>query len=166
MWRWLQGWWRRRSNSARGKPRKPIKAEFEKTGLAKAGSQSRGQFGEALAAEFLQSKSLRVLARNVRCAMGELDLVCQDGDEIVFVEVKTRSSSDYGEAWEFVDEAKQARLIKAARYYCYQQNVSDQNLRFDIVEVILEVLTKKQTSLRWWPNAFDASEEQDFYMDP
>jgi putative endonuclease len=68
-----------------------------------------GRFGEQLAVGHLETAGLEILARNWRCRQGELDIVARDGSQLVFVEVKTRSSRAFGSPAEAVDRAKSAR---------------------------------------------------------
>jgi putative endonuclease len=77
----------------------------------------RGADAEATAAGFLESRGLKVLARNYRCRLGEIDLVARDGDTTVFVEVRQRASSAFGGAAASITASKRARLLKAARHY-------------------------------------------------
>ena len=97
-----------------------------------------GRWGERAAARFLRGKGYRILLRNVRIGAGEIDLVCRQREILVFVEVKTRSSSDYGAPAEAVDAGKRARLIRAAYAYLEELGRDDVSYRFDIVEVLVE----------------------------
>jgi putative endonuclease len=76
-----------------------------------------GQSAESCAADFLQARGLKLVARNWRCRFGEIDLVMQDGATLVFVEVRLRSRSDFGGAAASVTPAKQKKLLAAARQY-------------------------------------------------
>lgn len=76
-----------------------------------------GKFAENRAEKLLVAAGLRILDRNYRCRQGEIDLVAQDGDTLVFVEVRSRSRQDYGSAAESITTAKQRRIIAAARQY-------------------------------------------------
>ena len=78
---------------------------------------SRGAEAEAMAAAFLERKGLRVLARNYRCRLGEIDLVVRDGDTTVFVEVRQRASQAFGGAAASITAKKRGRLVRAARHY-------------------------------------------------
>ena len=77
-------------------------------------AQERGRAGEALAAAYLELVGCRVVARNVRLAGVEVDLVVDDGPSRVLVEVRLRSRGDYGGAAETLDRNKRARLMRAA----------------------------------------------------
>src|SRR5687767_2893764 len=93
-----------------------------------------GKEGENLAAEFLQKKGFAIVARNYRYKHAEIDLIVKKDDFIVFVEVKTRSYSFYGEPEAFVDSRKAATVLRAAEQYTYD-NKYEGNIRFDIVSV-------------------------------
>lgn len=81
-------------------------------------SRSRfGAAGEALAAEYLERKGYRIVDRNVRISVGELDLIARKGRELVFVEVKARASHAYGTPEEAVTRTKQQHLIRASQAY-------------------------------------------------
>jgi len=101
-------------------------------------NRSKGSEGESIAADYLAHQGFRILARNYRYDHGEVDLVCEDGDELVFVEVKTRTSRIFGEPEESVTESKQEQLRKVAEGYCQELLLDDKFYRFDIVTVMLE----------------------------
>ncbi len=111
-----------------------------------------GRWGEREAARFLRRKGYRVLLRNVRIGGGEIDLVCRHGNVLVFVEVKTRSSTAGGEPAEAVDAGKRARLVRAAYAYLEELGREDVTYRFDIVEVLAEPRSRSQVRLH--PDAF------------
>ncbi len=91
--------------------------------------------GEAAARDYLILKGYKILDINWRYEKCELDIVCEVDKLIVFVEVKTRSNTDFGTPAEFVGAAKQAKLIEGAEAYLEQKN-RDQEIRFDIIEVL------------------------------
>jgi len=93
-----------------------------------------GKEGEDLAADFLQKKGYQVVMRNYRYKHAEIDLIVKKDSFIVFVEVKTRSYSFYGEPEAFVDSKKTATILTAAEQYTYE-NKYEGNIRFDIVSV-------------------------------
>lgn len=76
-----------------------------------------GRWGEDVACQFLQRKGLRIVARNVRTPLGEIDCIAQRGRDLYFVEVKTRTTSVMGRAVEQIPWHKQKRLIRLAQYY-------------------------------------------------
>ena len=98
----------------------------------------RGARGEKLARRFLRSHGYKILYRNFRaCGGGEIDIVCRDGDTLVFVEVKTRSDEDFGRPIEAVDRQKQLRVSKGGLAWLRLLDNPDIVFRFDVVEVLL-----------------------------
>jgi putative endonuclease len=100
-------------------------------------TRERGTRGESLAAEFLEMNGIRVLARNYRYQRGEIDLIALDGDELVFVEVKTRRTTAYGEPEEAVTPKKQAQLRSVAEGYLLEHDIEGGSCRFDVVTVMI-----------------------------
>jgi putative endonuclease len=98
-------------------------------------SRSRGQWAEDQARAHLERHGLRLLQRNFRCRLGELDLIMADGAVVVFVEVRFRSGSDFGAGFETVTRAKQRRLISAARAFLARHGSDRTPCRFDVVSV-------------------------------
>lgn len=97
--------------------------------------QALGRRGEDLAAAQLVRDGYRVLDRNYRCRLGEIDLVARDGESVVFVEVKTRSSRAFGTSAEAVSPSKQARLLRLADCYLRERGMDSPPCRFDVVAV-------------------------------
>lgn len=96
----------------------------------------RGAQAEAFAADWLEARGLKLLARNVRFRYGEIDLVMDDGGTIVFVEVRYRAREDYGGAAASVNAAKRARMQRAIRgYLAANPAAARRNLRADVVAV-------------------------------
>ena len=79
--------------------------------------KTKGDAAERVAEAYLAKQGLKVVARNWRCRHGELDLICRDGAMLVFVEVRSRASSQFGSAADSITPHKQARLIAAAQLY-------------------------------------------------
>ena len=77
----------------------------------------QGALAEQWAAHFLQQHGLQLLAKNYRCRLGEIDLIMQDGDSLVFVEVRLRSNPAFGGAAASIDKHKQQRIIRTAQHY-------------------------------------------------
>ena len=96
-----------------------------------------GKRGESLAAELLRLKGYRILAENYRIQRAEIDLIAQQGEVMVFVEVKTRSTARFGPPELSVDRKKRAILTDAAGYYCYEQE-HEGEMRFDIISIVYE----------------------------
>jgi putative endonuclease len=95
-----------------------------------------GKRGEAIAADHLVSAGLTILERNWRCRQGEIDLVARDGDELVFVEVKTRTSVAFGHPLEAITVAKLARLRRLAGAWCDEHPGVHARLRIDAIAII------------------------------
>jgi putative endonuclease len=96
-----------------------------------------GQAGEALAADTLTEQGYTILTRNYRTPYGEIDLIAQHGDTLVFVEVKLRRSGVFGPPQAAVTIAKQRHLRLAAQYYLIQKRATDTKVRFDVVAITL-----------------------------
>jgi putative endonuclease len=101
-----------------------------------AAKDELGKRGEAIAAAHLVAAGLEVIDRNWRCAQGEIDLVVRDGREVVFVEVKTRSSARFGHPLEAITAAKLARLRRLASAWCEAHPGIANAIRIDAVAVI------------------------------
>jgi len=116
-------------------------------------SQDRGAAGEAAAERFLRRLGYRILERNYSMRGGEIDLIALDRGTIVFVEVKTRSRSDFGSPFEAVGAAKQRRIETAAAHYRVKRRLYGRNFRYDIVAVWWEESGLRCELIR---NAFEA----------
>lgn len=90
---------------------------------------------ELQAMHYLEKQGMKILQRNFRCHMGEIDLIAQDGACIVFVEVKYRTSSRYGSPFEAVNARKQTTIRKVAQYYLLGRKQLDCPVRFDVVGI-------------------------------
>jgi putative endonuclease len=97
-----------------------------------------GRWGENLAAAHLESNGYELLARNWRCARGEIDLVAQIGETIAFVEVKTRRGRAFGPPEEGVTRDKAKQLLKLGQDYIDQHGLQDAEWRIDLVAVELD----------------------------
>ena len=92
-----------------------------------------GDFGEKMACSYLEEQGITVLKKNFHARCGEIDIIAKDGEIIVFAEVKTRLSKNYGTPAEFVDFRKQEKIIQTALYYLGND---DTDMRFDVIEVM------------------------------
>jgi putative endonuclease len=99
---------------------------------------SLGKIGEKEAVRYLKKRGYRILDRNFRTPLGEIDIVAQDGNQLVFIEVKTRSSDAFGEPFEAVHKSKQRRLKRLALLYIKQRGKEDMPVRFDVVSVKID----------------------------
>ncbi len=97
--------------------------------------QALGKSGENLAVAELERRGYAILARRYRTDRGEIDIVAQDGDTLVFVEVKARASSEFGTAAEAVTRRKQLQVIAMARVYLAFERREDVPCRFDVVAI-------------------------------
>jgi putative endonuclease len=111
-----------------------------------------GELGERAARRQLQRQGLKFLTANFRSERGEIDLVLRDDDCLVFVEVKTRSSEDWGRPASAVDRKRRRRLSRAALDYLRLLRKPQVKMRFDVVEVLLE--DGKVREIRHLPNTF------------
>ena len=106
-----------------------------------------GRKGEKAVEQFLKKSGLKILHRNFQTPFGEADLIAQDKDEIVFIEVKTRSSNAYGSGVEAVGKGKKERYYKIAKYYGLQTG-EEPNVRFDVAELNADM------EINYYKNAF------------
>jgi putative endonuclease len=112
-----------------------------------------GQEGESAAEQYLRNKGYRILARNVRSSVGELDLVAEDGQVLVFVEVKARRTDAFGGAIHAVHQRKQEKLIQLAAQYLARHHLKDRPCRFDVV--LLQGTNAEASRIEHIENAFD-----------
>lgn len=112
---------------------------------------SKGVLAEQLAAHYLQQRGLKLLAQNYRCRAGEIDLIMQDDDTLVFVEVRLRSNPAFGGAAGSIDRRKQQRIIRTAQHYLATLSLLPP-CRFDAL--LLE--DTEGNTAQWLKNAFEA----------
>ncbi len=112
-----------------------------------------GAFGEEKAARFLRRKGYRIIERNFRCRMGEIDLIARQGEVLAFVEVKLRRDDRFAEAREFVTAAKQRRILAAASMYLSRCG-EDLQPRFDVIEVYAPEGERGPVTINHLENAF------------
>jgi len=119
--------------------------------------KSLGQEGEAAAEQYLRRKGYRIVARNLRSQLGELDLVAEDGRVLVFVEVKARRTGAFGGAIYAVHQRKQEKLIQLAALYLARHHIKDRLCRFDVV--LLQGVGDGPAQIEHIQNAFEVSGE-------
>ncbi len=119
-----------------------------------AGHLDLGRQGENAAAQLLESKGLRILERNLRLGRLELDLVCQDGDTLVFVEVKTRAEGSLATPAEGLTAQKRSRLLRAAQAYLSKHDLWHRPCRLDLVAVLFRA--GQVQHIEHTPDAFQA----------
>lgn len=101
-----------------------------------AAKDALGRRGEEIAARYLASRGLAIVERNWRCPQGEIDVIARDGGELVFVEVKTRSSVAFGHPLESITPVKLARLRRLAAAWCDAHPGGHDTIRIDAIAVI------------------------------
>ncbi len=106
-----------------------------------------GKKGERLVVRYIKKRGMRVLHTNLRTPFGEADVIAQDKDEIVFIEVKARTSSSFGTPREAVGKVKQERYYKIAQWYGAQHG-EEPNARFDVAEM------NENDEITYFENAF------------
>lgn len=108
----------------------------------KAARQGLGRTGERLAMERLIAQSYQIIERNFRCRYGEIDLIAEEGTDLVFIEVKTRRGTSHGLPEDAVTLAKQRKLIQVATYYLDLHTYAERSWRIDVVAVQLSASGK------------------------
>ena len=115
-----------------------------------------GRWGESAAADFLRKKRYKIVGMGYRTRMGEIDIIAENREYIVFAEVKMRRSASFAEAKEYVGAEKQRRIIAAAKSWL-MQNETEKQPRFDVLEVYApEGTDTKKPVINWIENAFFA----------
>lgn len=118
--------------------------------------QRLGQGGELYVAKYLKNEGYRILAKNYRCKVGEIDIIARDGKELVFIEVKTRSGLSHGSPAAAVDFRKQRQISRTAQWYLAEQTLSDPPARFDVISVLYD--EAGQLTIEHIRDAFDLCE--------
>ena len=106
--------------------------------MSKKQNKIKGNFGENIACNYLKDEKYEIIARNFNCLYGEIDIIATKNDEIIFIEVKTRCQTNFGQPIEAVDAYKKYHIYNASKYFLYKYNILDTSIRFDIIEVYLE----------------------------
>ena len=116
-----------------------------------------GAKGEEVAVSYLKSRGYRIVERNYRIRFGEIDIIAEQGDDLVFIEVKTRSGTLFGSPFESVTKQKQKQLSKVALEYINKQGFHDRPARFDVVGIELQKgsETFQDAAVELLQNAFD-----------
>ena len=108
---------------------------------------------EALAGKYLQRQGLKVIEKNFYSRKGEIDLICRDGETLVFVEVRYRREGSLTSAAESISTTKQQRIIQTAHYYLQKKKCWHLPCRFDAV-LIADCDSKQRYQFDWIANAF------------
>jgi putative endonuclease len=114
-----------------------------------------GKKGEEVAIRFLKKNGYQVIKRNYVCKMGEIDIIAKEKDTLVFIEVKTRTSTTFGPPQLAVNPKKQSQMSKVALNFLKEKRLEDVKARFDVVAILLgprgeEIeLIRDAFDLRW-----------------
>lgn len=101
-------------------------------------NQKIGKLGEDKACEYLIKNNYKILKRNFYCNQGEIDIVAASSiNELIFIEVKTRSSLKYGTPCESITPIKKHHIISSAKYYIFLNNLKNIDIRFDVIEIYI-----------------------------
>ncbi len=114
-----------------------------------------GKKGEELAVSHLKSLGYKIVERNFRCRLGEIDIIAYHGKTLVFVEVRTRKSCQFGSPLSSVTYRKQKKLITLAKFYMKKHRLFERVARFDVVGIILD--KTGNVSIELVQNAFEES---------
>jgi putative endonuclease len=114
-----------------------------------------GQKGEAIARAFLERRGVRILVANYTCAAGEIDLVGQQHEAILFIEVKTRTTPAFGAAHGAVHQRKQRQIVRAAEWFLAERRLTEVACRFDVLAVTFED-DAERPRIDWVRDAFPA----------
>ncbi|MBX6377982.1 MAG: ribonuclease HII [Clostridia bacterium] len=128
----------------------PVAALAAAAAPSGAGASAFGAWAEARVAAYLAERGLRLVERNYRCRFGEIDLVMRDGSDLVFVEVRARSSAAFGGPEETVGARKRSRLVRLALAYLAERGLAEVGCRFDVVALC----GPSGEEVRWFRDAF------------
>ena len=123
------------------------------------GKTALGRRGEALCADMYLKQGAQILAANYTVRGGEIDVIAQKDDVVIFIEVKLRSSLRHGTPAEAVTTAKQKRICRTAQQFLYENGLTDAPVRFDVCE-ILNTDPPQITAIE---NAFDYAADESFF---
>lgn len=111
-----------------------------------------GEKAETLAYRTLRSQGLRLIEKNYRCKLGEIDLIFEDKNTLVFIEVRARSSTKYLDPFDSIDEIKQRKLQRTAEFFLINNpKYADYTCRFDAISIDF---SESKPSIKWLKNAF------------
>jgi len=122
--------------------------------MSKYKNKEIGKRGEKLAISYLKKRGYRILDKNFRCKIGEIDIVAENDGQIVFVEVKTRHNFNFGLPEEALNYFKRKRLSRLALFYLSNHHLQKKPCRFDVVAILLE--KEKPRDIHLIKNAFEA----------
>jgi len=111
-----------------------------------------GKKGEEVALRFLKKKGYRIIEKNYVCKLGEMDIIAKEKDTLVFVEVKTRTTTEFGPPQLAVNSSKQRQLSKVALNYLKEKHLEEVKARFDVMAILL---AQKGEEIELIRDAFD-----------
>lgn len=114
--------------------------------------QQKGHQAEQAAKQYLEKQGFIFMQANFHSRHGEIDLIMQDADTIVFIEVRYRTNDQWGSALESIDSRKQERIKKTALHYLHQKNAHESAVRFDVIA--MQADNDKPLAINWVKNAF------------
>jgi len=113
-------------------------------------NKEKGALGENMAVNYLKSKGYKIIDRNYRTSIGEIDIIAIKDNILAFIEVKSRTNLNYGYPYEAVNWKKQEKIIKSSYIYMKHKNLYEYQIRYDIIEVYLQ----KEPKINYIENAF------------
>jgi putative endonuclease len=117
----------------------------------KENKREKGKAGEGLASQYLENLGYQIIERNFQYGHGEIDLIANDGNELVFVEVKSRKSLEFGPPEYAITKGKLDQIKKVATAYLVQKDLHDQICRIDVVTILLQ--TNQEPVINLYRNA-------------
>lgn len=120
--------------------------------MEKSNKKDIGKEGEEIAAKFLTEKGFEIVERNYQYGHGEIDIVANDKEILVFVEVKTRLNLEYGEPEYAINKKKIQQIKKMAELYLFDKEISEADCRFDVIAILLD--NKSNPKITHYENAF------------
>ena len=114
-------------------------------------ARNKGTILESMAIDYLKNKGVLLIQRNFCCKLGEIDLICKDQNELIFIEVRYRKNNTYGNAEESINYKKRQKLIKAALYFLQNTKKYDNSpCRFDVIAINGNIINP---NIEWIQNA-------------
>ena len=102
---------------------------------------------EKIAADYVKKQGILILEKNYRISQGEIDMIGEDEETIIFFEVKYRKTASYGQPWEAVCSSKRKKICAVARQYCYSKRINKQ-VRYDVISICGD-------EILWFQDAFE-----------
>lgn len=114
----------------------------------KLAAVSIGNLGEEAAVKAIKKQGYKVIERNYRTKMGEIDIIARDGEYTCFIEVRLRKNNDFGSPADTIDINKQRKIIRTAQYYAVTKKIYDTSMRFDAVLINADAKGGKLTNIK------------------